>query len=115
MDDSRSASTAPEEAGDAIEYDPETDTYRATYDGSTESASTAVVSTVAAVAEVGPLEIEPLYATVDPDALDALMDPVVSGPSRGDIRVTFSLAGHDVTVHSYGIVAVRPPDEETAP
>ncbi|WP_418281497.1 HalOD1 output domain-containing protein [Halorubrum sp. DTA98] len=72
--------------------------------------STAVVGAVATVAGNDPLDIEPLYSTVDPDALDALFDrrkPVV-----GDLHTRFTLDGYDVTLSSYGSVVVRPPNTD---
>jgi len=33
--------------------------------------------------------------------------PTVTGRPRGDGSVTFEFDGHGITVHSYGIIAVR--------
>lgn len=111
MDDLGTATAEHGEFDEAIEHDPESNTYRAAFDGSAESPSTAVVSVVATVADRDPLEMESLYSVVDPDALDTLMNPVRADPSRGDTHVGFTLDGHEVTVHSYGVISVRPPDE----
>lgn len=93
---------------DAVEYDPETDTYRASFDSATGSVTDAVISTVAVVSGTEPLELPPLYADVDPDSLEALIGSTASGPETADIHVSFGFYGCDVTVHSYGIIAVQP-------
>lgn len=46
--------------------------------------------------------VEPLYDTIDPDALDALFD----GPSDRHGKITFRYHGYRVTVHSDGRVDV---------
>lgn len=92
---------------EAIEYHPETDSYRGRFDSSAESVTTAVVSMVAKVAENDPLEMEPLYSAVDPDALNDLITSVPSDPSHPDLEVTFAFDDYDVTVHSYGVIAVQ--------
>lgn len=106
----------PDDGGgaDTIDYDSDTDTYRASFDSATDSVPMAVLSTVATVAETDPTALQSLHSVVDPDALDALMRPAADTPERGDVHVSFTLDGHDVTVHSYGIVAVQPP-EDTSP
>lgn len=52
--------------------DPSDRRYEATFDPAGDSASEAVLEAVGAAAGVDPLELEPLYAVVDPDAIDAL-------------------------------------------
>jgi len=99
-----------------IEYDAQTDTYRTAFDGRSESVSTVVTSLVASVSDTDLLDLPSLYSIVDPDALDALMNPASSGNSFGDTCVTFTLDDHDVAVHSYGVVTVRgsESDDETS-
>lgn len=94
---------------DAVDYDPETDTYRASFDGATDSACLAVISTVATVAQREPTDLQPLHSVIDPDALDVLMRPDKGPLTRGDVDVSFTLDGYDVTVHSYGVVSVHAP------
>lgn len=62
-----------------------------------------VVQTVADRADSDPLELPPLYESVDPDALDAF----VRGTADG--RVEFRYAGYAVTVDSRGEVEVEEP------
>ena len=86
--------------------------------GPTEPASEAVVAAVSAATERGvesvpagdaavSSRLEPLYRTVDPDALDALFRPTAEGVRR-DVRVAFRYAGCAVTVRADGVVRVRP-------
>lgn len=99
--------------GETIEHDPETGAYHARFDS---SPATAVVEAIAAISDADPSELDPLYATVDGDALDQLLSfPAPPGRS-GDLSVTFRYQGYAVTVHSYGVIRVeRPSDDETEP
>ncbi|SNZ17036.1 hypothetical protein SAMN06269185_2860 [Natronoarchaeum philippinense] len=60
-----------------------------------QSASSRVVSAVAAETDRDQSQMPPLYDAVDPDALDALLD-------RPSTAITFRYAGRDVTVHADG-------------
>jgi len=95
---------------ESFEYYPDEDVYRAMFDGDVVTPSMAVVGAVSTVADEDPLDIEPLHSTVDPDALDALF----SGKrhDKGDIHARFSVAGHSVTVSSYGSIVVRSAQSE---
>lgn len=92
--------------------DPDTGIARKRFDDETESPSVAVVSLVAAVTDRTPTELEPLNDVLDPDALDALFAPTPTGKFRSDGNVQFTYHDHDVTVYSYGVVAVEPPGDE---
>lgn len=89
----------------AVEYDSETDTYRASCD-STGSMSLAIISTLAAVSGTDPRESEPLYATVDPDALDSLVST-----AGDDIRIAFEHAGYHVVVDGTREITVAESDD----
>lgn len=65
--------------------------------GADERPSEVVIRTVAAVTNRQPLELEPLHAAVDPDALDALF-AVRSDGSRNSGRFTFRFNGCKVCV-----------------
>ena len=70
-----------------------------------------VVAAVAEATGVEPLELEPLYTVVDPDALNRLFDP--SSPARSPfVEMRFSMAGCDVVVHCDGEVVVTPSSTE---
>lgn len=105
------SSAQPVETNDDVEYSPETDTYRASFDTDAESASLAVVSTVAAVSGTHPTDLTPLNATVDPDALEAVTQSTGSGATPGDVVVSFTFDGYAVTVCAFGLVEVRPQED----
>lgn len=65
-----------------------------------------VVTAVAAATEKGVEELEPLYYSVDPDALNDLF-----AASRGDLEVEFTYEGVDVTVEPDGSVTVTDRDD----
>lgn len=50
----------------------------------------------------------PLYESIDPDALDKLFRPTPSGKARSEGTVTFDYADCEITVHSDGLLRVRP-------
>lgn len=92
------------ERGDDVgpTYDPRTDTYVTTFDET--PASVAVTEALADIKHCGPTELEPLYRSVDPDALDRLVD---SGSSR--LRVTIELDGFEVVVTGDRRLEITPP------
>lgn len=63
-----------------------------------------VVRKVADELEVDPLEVKPLYESINPDALNQLFQaPSAAGH---DVRVAFTIAGCDVVVYGSGTVEV---------
>lgn len=98
-----------------VELDPvmsrsESDVYRFGYDQDETPVNLAVVAALSEVIGVDPIDLEPLHTTVDTDALGILAR--VRATTTGDVHVTFSHEGHDVTVHSYGIIAVARSGDE---
>ncbi|MFC4551286.1 MULTISPECIES: HalOD1 output domain-containing protein [Halorussus] len=92
-----------------VTHDESSGVYRATYARDCdESLSTVVVSIVAAIAEVDPLDLEPLRNHLDPDALDDLFTPTHSGCERPAGEVRFPFAGHRVSVSANGDIEIRP-------
>lgn len=78
-------------------------TYVTTFDPDAgERASEAVVTAVAAVSGKRPVDLEPLYEAVDPDALDALIDHARRGDDDGTHELWFAYAGYDVGLRSDG-------------
>jgi len=72
-------------------------TVHRTVDERNESVSTAVVEALAEAEGVSPLELEePLYESVDPDALDRVLARDGGAPRRG--RIAFSVMGRRVAV-----------------
>lgn len=100
------------EAGDGLEYNSDADTYRTEFDRA-ERPSTVVVKAIAAITGRPQDELEPLFYTVDPEALDGLFKPALEGNHRGDVDVSFAYHGFDVAVRSYGIIEIRPAEEES--
>jgi hypothetical protein len=68
--------------------------------------SSTVVNEVASVAGVDQLDLPPIALSIDPDALDEVVESIgtVSGAPTG--QVTFPYAGYEVTVRSDGTVDV---------
>lgn len=95
---------------ESFEHHPDERAYRAMFDAEIVEPSTAVVGAVSTVAGNDPRDIEPLYSTIDPDALDALFDRRKT--AEGDLQIRFTIDGYDVTLSSYGSVVVRPPNTD---
>ena len=87
---------------DGPTYDPRTDTYLTTF-GET-PASVALTEALADIRHCEPTELEPLYRTVDPDALDRLVD---SGSPK--LRVGIQLDGFEVVVTGDRRLEITPP------
>jgi hypothetical protein len=66
-----------------------------------------ILEAVAAADRTETLDLPPLSATVDPEALNALLDP--SGNAGTPVRATFDYAGRTVTVRRDGSVVVDQP------
>lgn len=66
---------------------------------SSQTISVQVIQTVADATDRDASELPPLYGDIDPDALDALVEGMTEG------EVSFTYAGHDVTVTSSGFVS----------
>ena len=68
-------------------------------------ASHTIITTLSDELGIDPLEMQPLYEAVDPDALDALFS---SASNRGtNVTITFEYCGHAVTVTSEGTVTIQ--------
>lgn len=94
-----------------ITFDPETSTYRLHSDWQRdESVTTAVVGSVAAVTNTPPTELDPLFETFDPDALNQLYSST-GGPSRDDSRVSFKFNGCTVIVDATVEIVIAPVEE----
>jgi len=88
-------------------YDEHFDTYRVQYDrDDSRQLTTAIAEEVAAVSGTDPEDLEPLYETVDPDALDRLLTPRDGTDSVGG--VWFHYAGYRVTVRGAGEIEITP-------
>lgn len=92
----------------ALTYHDETETYRTEYDQRVDAPQEVVVHSVAALEDRSPIELDPLYTVIDPDALDQLFAPMINGRHVGDGKIAFDYQGYEITLHSYGLVAIRP-------
>lgn len=93
-------------------YDPVTGTYHTRHDWeSDESLCETVIFTVAAVTGKPPTEIEPLYDTIDPDALATLFSPISDANPRADGFVSFTLDDQPVMVHASGEIVLDVSDD----
>lgn len=67
--------------------------------------STAVIEAISSLTGRSTLDLPPMYATIDPDALDALFaDRLTDG------AVSFTYVGHRVTVHADRTIELTPLD-----
>lgn len=97
---------ANDRSGMGVDYDPDVDAYYAEFDSSETSASTAVVEAIASIRHCEPTELEPLYNSVDSDALDA----IIGGSDNGSVTVSLVANDIDVAVRSDGTVEIEPPE-----
>ena len=78
-----------------------------------EPASEAVVNAVADEEGVSPIDVRPpLYAAVDPDALDDFASRMSCWSSSSPGRIVFAYAGYEVTVHGDGEISLADDDSE---
>lgn len=82
----------------SLEFCEESEAYTATYDTESTEPSMAVVGAVADTLETDPLELDPLFETIESDALDKLL----RSTDDTDVTVSFSYAGCDVTMTGDG-------------
>lgn len=80
----------------------ETDVYRAEFDTETTTPSLAIVTAFTEALEVEPKELDQLYHSIDPDAINELLgNEDVSGSV---VEITFEFEGRTVAVTSDGSV-----------
>jgi len=78
-----------------------------------ESVTEAVASALHSVSGRSERELQPLYGTIDPDALDSLFARKGDGTPRGtDGYVAFEYGPYRVRVESDGVVAVSAPGRD---
>jgi hypothetical protein len=75
------------------------------YDKQSTEPSMAVVGGAANVLDTDPLELDPLFETVDIDALDELLRS-----ATGTLHVSFTFAGCEVTMSADGRIRISTPD-----
>lgn len=83
---------------------------RREYDWTETNPTTAVAETLAAAADCDPLDLDPLYDSVDPDSLDTIVESSRPAADGCGTMVSFPLETRRVTVHGDGEVVVRDRD-----
>lgn len=95
-------------SAEAIEHDETDGSYRVSLESCPgDSISMAAVSLVAAIEDISTADLDPLYGSVDPEALDSLHESL---ESAGGGHVTFPYAGYELTI-SPGALSARPLSE----
>lgn len=92
-----------------VDYDPAEDCYQTAYDLEEVSPSLAVVEAIAAVEGIDILDIEPLGTTVDPEALDSVLQ---SGTGQSDPTVTFRTHGYEIIFYGSERLVLQRLDSE---
>lgn len=89
-----------------VSHDENLATHRFEFDPRTNPGSMAVVAALATVTETDPVDLAPLHATVDTDALDTLLGH--RNAACDSLAVTFEMLGYVLTVRSAGAVEIEP-------
>jgi hypothetical protein len=97
-------------SGVELEHDDATGCYRVRYDATDAPPSAVAVGAVAAIAGTDPLDLDPVWDSVDPDALDDLFRSTPGGRLRESGQIVFSLADHRVAVDADDEMEIWPPD-----
>lgn len=96
--ESRDGSTDRRANARYVHYDP----------GADATPSDTLVTAVADFANSDPLELQPLYETIDPDTLDEF----VGGDELPDVggTISFTYEDFEVTVYASGLLEIYPAD-----
>lgn len=99
-----------EQSGITLEsstFSEESGEYTATYDQHVVSPSMALIGAVSDAKDTDPLELNPLFETVDSDMLDGLLRSAGNDP----VQVTFTFAGCEVTMTGDSRIRLVVPEE----
>lgn len=96
------------DAIDRVQFDPERETYRASY-STEETPGLALVEAISAIEDTDPITLEPLGDAIDVDALDAV---VQSTPDSSDMQVSVSYQGYQAFIYTDGSMELHPTDSE---
>lgn len=96
----------------AFEQLPASGTYRARFDPDEVTASMAAVAALAEVMNVDPMELDPLFESINPDALDTLVG--LPDSPNGALQVRFSASDHEITARSDGTIEIAPNGRDAA-
>ncbi|SIR91430.1 HalOD1 output domain-containing protein [Natronorubrum thiooxidans] len=72
-----------------------------------ERASNAVITAVATLLDASPVELDPLYEAIEPDALDSLVDHARRINDAGTHQLQFVYEGFDVGVQTDGRIRIH--------
>ncbi|WP_435074505.1 HalOD1 output domain-containing protein [Halorubrum sp. HHNYT27] len=72
-----------------------------------DSPSESVIQGISEAEGVDEESIDPLFNTIDPDALDQIFRNLSNGPNRTGGKVEFTHEGYDVTVWADGGVSIE--------
>lgn len=88
--------------------------YRGTFDvDAADEPSTSIVEAIATIDDRDPTRsTTPLYDSIDPTALEAVLAPRSDG-TRRDVTVSFTHAGYQITVSGSGRFRIDRTDDET--
>lgn len=90
-----------------VGFDATTDTTHITFNWDDDgSVCEVIVNSIAAVTGQRPETLEPLYETINPDALESLFRPVSPKAPRNTGSVTFTYERCEITVHAVGTIEI---------
>ena len=100
-----------EVASPSVDYHAPSETYRTEFNFVSRTVSEAVISAVAHVRECDPLDLPPLFQTIDPDALDSVFAPMNGRSRQNEASIEFEYANYTVTVNCHGTVELHLAEE----
>jgi len=89
----------------SISYDADAEAYLAQFDDDAIAPSMAVIEAMASVCDASPTALEPLADTVDPMAIDRL---VQGADGDADRALEFHYLDYVVTVYGHGVIEIQP-------
>lgn len=93
---------------DSIEFDPETNTYQASFDSRFIDPSVAVIHVMAEICETELSELDPLYEAVDPDTIDQFCLNPKDGRGDGAEGMDFVYLDHEIALKREGEIEITP-------
>ncbi|MFC7137810.1 HalOD1 output domain-containing protein [Halobaculum litoreum] len=92
------------ESMDELIADPDTGALVGVFDPAVDTPSSVAVCAVAAASMRDPLDIRPMYSTVDPGCLDSLL---THGGTTVSVNTTFEFEGYELTIDSEGLIRLE--------
>lgn len=91
---------------------PSAEVFETAFDWSETTPSNAVVETISAVSSREPTALTPLYESIDPDALDMLVQSTDEKDYVESVNISFTFDDVYISVYGSGKVAVELPAHE---